>query len=42
MSDVAIKVSQPVALQARLNEDWLAVIVGLLVLGPHLWMLIHR
>jgi len=31
MSDVAIKVSQPVALQARLNEDWLAVIVGLLV-----------
>jgi hypothetical protein len=31
MSDIAIKVSQPVALQARLSEDWLAVIIGLAV-----------
>jgi hypothetical protein len=33
MSDIAIKVSQPVALQARLNEDWLAVVIGLVVFG---------
>jgi uncharacterized membrane protein YadS len=31
MSDIAIKVSEPVALRARLNEDWLAVVIGLLV-----------
>src|SRR5450631_4669800 len=33
MSDVAIKLSEPVALKARLNEDWLAVVIGLLVFG---------
>jgi len=31
MSDVALNVSEPVALKARLNEDWLAVVIGLLV-----------
>ena len=31
MSDLAVKVSQPIALKARLNEDWLAVAIGLLV-----------
>ena len=31
MSDIAIKVSEPIALKARLNEDWLAVVIGLLV-----------
>jgi uncharacterized membrane protein YadS len=31
MSDIAVKVSEPVALRARLNEDWLAVAIGLLV-----------
>ena len=36
MSDIAIKVSQPVTLQARLNEDWLAVVIGLLVFGSAL------
>ena len=33
MSDIAVKVSQPIALRARLNEDWLAVVIGLLVFG---------
>src|ERR1700716_4063444 len=33
MSDLAVKVSEPVALKARLNEDWLAVVIGLLVFG---------
>src|ERR1039458_5392487 len=33
MSDHAIKVSEPIALKARLNEDWLAVVIGLLVFG---------
>jgi uncharacterized membrane protein YadS len=31
MSDIAIKASESVALKARLNEDWLAVVIGLLV-----------
>jgi len=31
MSDLAIKVSEPIALRAQLNEDWLAVVIGLLV-----------
>ena len=31
MSDLAIKVSEPIALKAQLNEDWLAVVIGLLV-----------
>src|SRR6201996_7046671 len=31
MSDVAMKVSAPIALKARLNEDWLAVVIGLSV-----------
>src|SRR5258706_9770039 len=33
MSDFAVKVSEPIALKARLNEDWLAVVIGLLVFG---------
>ena len=33
MSDVAVKVSEPITLKARLNEDWLAVAIGLLVFG---------
>jgi uncharacterized membrane protein YadS len=34
MSDLAVKASsQPIALKARLNEDWLAVVIGLLVFG---------
>ncbi len=33
MSDIAVKVSEPIALKARLNEDWLAVMIGLLVFG---------
>src|SRR5476651_2434615 len=33
MSDLAVKVSEPIALRARLNEDWLAVVIGLLVFG---------
>src|ERR1700681_4447074 len=33
MSDIAVKVSQPIVLRARLNEDWLAVVIGLLVFG---------
>src|ERR1700693_101582 len=36
MSDIAVKVSQPIALRARLNEDWLAVVIGLLVFGSAL------
>jgi uncharacterized membrane protein YadS len=31
MSDLAVKASEPVALKARLNEDWLSVVIGLLV-----------
>src|ERR1700735_5443528 len=33
MSDLAVKVSEPIALKARLNEDWLAVVIGLVVFG---------
>src|SRR6202140_737403 len=36
MSDIAVKVSQPIVLRARLNEDWLAVVIGLLVFGSAL------
>src|SRR5882757_8730030 len=36
MSDIAVKVSQPMVLRARLNEDWLAVVIGLLVFGAAL------
>ena len=36
MSDLAVKPSQPIALQARLNEDWLAVGIGLLVFAAGL------
>src|ERR1700748_219749 len=36
MSDIAVKASAPIALQARLNEDWLAVVIGLLVFGSAL------
>src|SRR5580693_9902056 len=36
MSDIAVKVSAPIALRARLNEDWLAVVIGLLVFGSAL------
>jgi len=39
MSDIAIKVSQPVALKAQLNEDWLAVVIGLLVFVAALFSL---
>jgi uncharacterized membrane protein YadS len=31
MSDIAVKVAEPVALKARFNEDWLAFAIGLLV-----------
>src|SRR5665213_2323982 len=31
MSDIAVKVSEPIALKARFNEDWLAFAIGLLV-----------
>ena len=34
MSDIAVKASaEPMTLRARLNEDWLAVVIGLLVFG---------
>jgi uncharacterized membrane protein YadS len=34
MSDFAVnKMSEPIVLRARLNEDWLAVVIGLLVFG---------
>src|ERR1700731_4658277 len=36
MSDIAVKASAPIALRARLNEDWLAVLIGLLVFGSAL------
>ena len=37
MSDIAVKVSQPITLKARLNEDWLAVVIGLLVFAASLF-----
>ena len=39
MSDIAIKVSEPVALKAQLNEDWLAVVIGLFVFVAALFSL---
>jgi hypothetical protein len=36
MSDLAVKVSEPIALKARLNEDWLAVVIGLAVFAAAL------
>jgi uncharacterized membrane protein YadS len=39
MSDIAIKVSEPVALKAQLNEDWLAVVIGLAVFVAALFSL---
>src|SRR6201986_2834805 len=36
MSDVAIKASEPLTLRAQLTEDWLAVVIGLLVFGAAL------
>ncbi len=36
MSDIAVKLAEPIALRARLNEDWLAVVIGLLVFGAAL------
>src|SRR6202047_937376 len=36
MSDIAVKVSQPIVLRARLNEDWLAVVIGLAVFAAAL------
>ena len=39
MSDIAVKVSEPIALKARLNEDWLALVIGLLVFALALFSL---
>jgi uncharacterized membrane protein YadS len=39
MSDIAVKVSQPIVLKARLNEDWLALVIGLLVFAASLFSL---
>src|ERR1700726_2880881 len=36
MSDIAIKASEPLTLRAQLTEDWLAVVIGLLVFGSAL------
>src|SRR6202167_347255 len=36
MSDIAVKLSTPITLCARLNEDWLAVVIGFLVFGSAL------
>jgi uncharacterized membrane protein YadS len=36
MSDLTVKISEPIVLRARLNEDWLAVVIGLLVFGAAL------
>src|SRR5260370_42029472 len=36
MSDFAVKVSEPIVLKARLNEDWLAVVIGLAVFAAAL------
>ena len=36
MSDIAIKASEPLTLRAQLTEDWLAVVIGILVFGPQL------
>src|ERR1700750_2947851 len=39
MSDIAVKASQAITLKARLNEDWLAVVIGLLVFAASLFSL---
>src|ERR1700761_5922349 len=36
MSDIAFKASEPLTLRAQLTEDWLAVVIGLLVFGAAL------
>src|ERR1700720_3858569 len=36
MSDIAIKASRPLTLRTQLTEDWLAVVIGLLVFGSAL------
>src|SRR6185437_8587588 len=36
MSDIAIKASEPLTLRAQLTEDWLAVVIGLLVFATAL------
>ena len=36
MSDIAIKASEPLTLRAQLTEDWLAVVIGLLVFAAAL------
>src|SRR6201995_6112340 len=36
MSDIEIKASEPLTLRAQLTEDWLAVVIGLLVFGAAL------
>src|SRR6201994_3306596 len=37
MSDIAVEVTEPISLRARLNEDWLAVVIGLLVFAASLF-----
>jgi uncharacterized membrane protein YadS len=37
MSDIAVERSEPIALKARLNEDWLALVIGLLVFAASLF-----
>jgi uncharacterized membrane protein YadS len=39
MSDIAVKAAEPIALKARLNEDWLALVIGLLVFAASLFSL---
>src|ERR1700761_5923307 len=36
MSDIAFKASEPLTLRTQLTEDWLAVVIGLLVFGAAL------
>lgn len=39
MSDFAVESAKPIALKARLNEDWLALVIGLLVFAASLFSL---
>jgi uncharacterized membrane protein YadS len=39
MSDIAVERAEPIALKARLNEDWLALVIGLLVFAASLFSL---
>jgi uncharacterized membrane protein YadS len=39
MSDIAVESAKPFALKARLNEDWLALVIGLLVFAASLFSL---